>query len=82
MPCIRQLADKNTQIVAMLKPQFEAGKKDINKGVIKNDTVRRRIVRDFENWVKDRFIVIAKADSSVAGGKGNIERFYLLKKTS
>jgi 23S rRNA (cytidine1920-2'-O)/16S rRNA (cytidine1409-2'-O)-methyltransferase len=82
MPCIRQLADKDTQIVAMLKPQFEAGKKDINKGVIKNDTVRRRIVRDFENWVKDRFIVIAKADSSVAGGKGNIERFYLLKKTS
>ena len=38
----KELSNKNTQIVAMLKPQFEAGKHQVNKGVIKNDSVRRQ----------------------------------------
>jgi len=75
----RSLSDKNTQIVAMVKPQFEAGKHQVNKGVIKNDSVRRQILKDFEMWAKDFFIIIDKRDSEVAGTKGNRERFYLLK---
>ena len=80
LPHVAGLVSQDTQIVAMVKPQFEAGAKDINKGVIKNDTVRRRILHDFENWSKELFIVSAKADSQIAGAKGNLERFYLLKK--
>jgi 23S rRNA (cytidine1920-2'-O)/16S rRNA (cytidine1409-2'-O)-methyltransferase len=80
LPHIAALSDKSTQIVAMLKPQFEAGAKDTNKGVIKNDSLRRKILKDFEVWAKDLFIVRAKSDSSVAGAKGNLERFYLLQK--
>jgi predicted rRNA methylase YqxC with S4 and FtsJ domains len=64
----------------MLKPQFEASPKDVNKGVIKNDAVRRRILRDFEDWAKKYFVIKDKADSEVAGAKGNKERFYLLEK--
>jgi 23S rRNA (cytidine1920-2'-O)/16S rRNA (cytidine1409-2'-O)-methyltransferase len=80
LPAIEKLSSKNTQIVAMLKPQFEAGAKDINKGVIKNDSIRRQITKDFELWSKKRFIIQAKADSEITGAKGNLERFYLLKK--
>jgi len=69
-----------TEVIAMLKPQFEAGRDQINRGVIKNDTVRRAILKDFELWAKQRFVILNKADSAVAGGKGNQERFYLLKK--
>lgn len=72
------LTDKNTQIVAMVKPQFEAGRHQVNKGVIKNDTVRRVILKDFEAWAKKLFSIRAKADSEVSGSKGNKERFYLL----
>ena len=72
------LADKNTQIIAMVKPQFEAGKDQTNKGVIKNDSMRRQILRDFEDWSRDYFVIINKRDSDVAGAKGNQERFYLL----
>ncbi len=72
------LVKPSTQIVAMVKPQFEAGKHQINKGIIKNDTVRRRILKDFESWVKQYVLVSAKADSDIAGAKGNHERFYLL----
>ncbi len=76
------LSDEHTQIVAMLKPQFEAGKHQVNKGVIKNDAVRRQILRDFEDWSRRYFVIVDKRDSEVAGTKGNRERFYLLRCTS
>jgi len=78
LPPIIKLAGHKCQIVALLKPQFEAGKQQINRGVVKNDRLRRQILKDFENWVKDLFNIISKADSEIAGSKGNRERFYLL----
>lgn len=75
-----ELASSHTKIIAMLKPQFEAGKGQTNKGIIKNDTIRRQILRDFELWASRYFVVLGKRDSNVAGAKGNLERFYLLKK--
>lgn len=80
LPSVAKLANKNTQIVAMVKPQFEAGREQINKGIIKNDHMRRDILKDFEYWARQTFKVQDKADSEVAGAKGNLERFYLLKK--
>ncbi len=76
------LSDEKTQIVAMVKPQFEAGKDQINKGIIKNDSIRRQILRDFEDWSKKYFVISDKRDSDVAGAKGNQERFYLLIKST
>ena len=73
------LSNENTQIVAMVKPQFEAGKGQTNKGIIKNDAMRRQILKDFEEWSRDYFVINNKRDSDVAGAKGNQERFYLLK---
>ena len=73
------LADSHTQIVAMVKPQFEAGREQTNKGIIKNDAMRRQILRDFEDWSKKYFVIKNKRDSDVSGAKGNQERFYLLK---
>jgi 23S rRNA (cytidine1920-2'-O)/16S rRNA (cytidine1409-2'-O)-methyltransferase len=73
------LSTSNTQIAAMLKPQFEAGKDQVNKGVIKNEAVRRDILKNFEIWAKQYFVIIDKRDSDVAGARGNQERFYLLK---
>jgi len=65
----------------MVKPQFEAGQSRLkHKGVIKNDTMRRAILKDFESWSQEYFKVIKKVDSEVPGSKGNLERFYLLRK--
>ena len=96
------LSDKNTQIVAMVKPQFEVyaehgrstGKYDdpstssgfrnqrlLSKGIVKNDAMRRQILKDFEDWSRKYFVIVSKRDSDVAGAKGNQERFYLLKST-
>lgn len=76
----KNLTAPNTQIVAMLKPQFEAGREQTNKGVIKNDSIRRQILKDFEAWAKHYFVIRNKKDSEVTGSKGNQERFYLLSK--
>lgn len=79
LPHVAKLCNANTQIVAMLKPQFEAGSSFKHKGVIKNDRMRRDILKDFEDWARQSFIIQNKADSQVAGSKGNVERFYLLQ---
>ena len=47
--------------------------------MIKNDSVRRQILKDFETWAKQYFMIVDKRDSEVAGQKGNVERFYKLR---
>lgn len=76
----KHLMQPKTELVAMVKPQFEAGKGQVNKGVIKNDKIRRQILADFETWAKRYFVIIYKRDSQVAGARGNLERFYLLRR--
>ena len=73
------LMNSSTVLIAMVKPQFEAGRHQVNKGIIKNDKVRRQILSDFEDWARKYFVVLDKKDSEVAGSKGNLERFYKLK---
>jgi hypothetical protein len=66
----------------MVKPQFEARMSNAtHKGVIKNEKLRREILKDFEDWAKQSFVIRDKADSDIAGAKGNRERFYLLRST-
>lgn len=80
LPHVAKVSGPNTQIIAMVKPQFEAGKHQINKGIIKNDSVRRQILKDFEVWTSRLFVIVDKRDSQIAGSKGNLERFYVLTK--
>lgn len=81
LPHLSKIIKNNTLVVAMVKPQFEARQSLMkHKGVIKNDTMRRHILKDFETWVHHDWVIQDKADSAVRGAKGNQERFYLLKK--
>ncbi|HEX9153781.1 MAG TPA: TlyA family RNA methyltransferase [Candidatus Saccharimonadales bacterium] len=81
LPHVSKLSTPRTQIVAMVKPQFEAVAGNLkHKGVIKNDRMRRDILKSFEDWARQTFVIIDKADSDIAGSKGNVERFYLLRK--
>ena len=78
LPHIKKIINQNTKIIAMLKPQFEAGDTLKHKGVIKNSKIRKQIIQDFEKWLKDIFVILDSADSGLSGSKGNVERFYLL----
>ena len=64
----------------MLKPQFEATPDQLNKGIVKNEKIRREIIKNFELWLKQNgFILIKKHDNELHGKNGNIERFYWLR---
>ena len=73
-------ANKNTDFLVMLKPQFEAKPEQLNRGVVKNEKMRREIIKNFESFLKkNRFLIVNKRDNILAGKNGNVERFYWLK---
>ena len=76
----QKIVNTKADFLVMLKPQFEAEPDQLVKGVVKNEKMRREILKKFENWLKNNgFLVLKKRDNDVAGKKGNLERFYLLK---
>lgn len=79
LPSVVKIAS-TAQIIAMVKPQFEAGKNGTVNGIVKNNSFRRKILQDFEVWCRTNNLnILNKRDSEVKGSKGNQERFYLLK---
>jgi 23S rRNA (cytidine1920-2'-O)/16S rRNA (cytidine1409-2'-O)-methyltransferase len=74
------IAGLKTDFLVMLKPQFEAKPFQLFKGVVKNEKIRRDIIKDFEAGLKKLgFIILNKRDNEVVGKNGNKERFYFLK---
>lgn len=81
LPSIIKLAD-NALIIAMAKPQFETNNSSLmHQGVIKNERIRRELLYQLEQWLKPKFVILNKADSKIAGAKGNQERFYKLARS-
>ena len=80
LPSVTKLSNKGTLIIAMVKPQFEAGRNGTTNGIVKNNSYRRKILQEFENWCRINNLYIKnKRDSGIKGSKGNQERFYILK---
>ena len=78
----KELVNGQEEFLVMLKPQFEAKPEQLVKGVVKNEKIRREIIKEFEKWlVKNNFVILKKRDNQLAGKNGNKERFYLLKLT-
>ncbi|MBR5408637.1 hypothetical protein IK112_01685 [Candidatus Saccharibacteria bacterium] len=76
----KSIAGENTEYLVMLKPQFEARPEQLVKGVVKNEKIRREIIKEFEMWLKTKgFLILKKRDNEVVGKNGNRERFYYLK---
>lgn len=74
LPIAAQLLAKKGDIVALIKPQFEVGKENIGKGVVR-DPVLHASVRDrIATLGKELgFKVHGPIDSPIEGGDGNIE---------
>lgn len=82
LPVVKKLLSPNAFVLALIKPQFEAGKEHIGKkGVVRDPEVHKEVIR--------RIIVLAKREGFAVGGldfspvkgpEGNIE--YLLYLTT
>lgn len=66
-------------IVALIKPQFEAGRKFVKKGVVKDPNVHAQVVNEIKNYAETLgYHVNEIIQSILKGPKGNIEYFILL----
>ena len=73
-PCVRP----GGTILALIKPQFEAEKKDAPKGVVRDEVVRQAILERMIAFARDRgWTDLRTTDSVLKGPKGNQETFLL-----
>ena len=77
----RVLADQG-QVVALVKPQFEAGREQIGKnGIIRDAKVHQNVLESVTAMaVEEGFSVLGLDFSPIQGGHGNIEFLAYLKK--
>lgn len=77
----KKIVPREADYLVMLKPQFEAKPWQLNRGVVKNERMRREIVREFEEWLRrEGFVTLKKRDNETVGKVGgNRERFYWLR---
>ncbi len=78
LPCIKELLNERGQAVALVKPQFEVGRRGIGKkGIVKDKALREKAVKDVGECAEALgFKVLGIAESPVTGGDGNVE--YLM----
>lgn len=71
----------SSHVVALVKPQFEVGKKvaDKYKGVIRDESIRREVLEDIKNFAGSiGFRVLGTTKSPITGAKGNREHLLYL----
>ncbi|MFC1900951.1 TlyA family RNA methyltransferase [Chloroflexota bacterium] len=83
IPAVMQLLKENGYIIVLIKPQFEARKKEVGKGgVIKQPAMHARVLGRFIAWMTNQKLrLISLAASPILGASGNREFFVLLKLT-
>jgi 23S rRNA (cytidine1920-2'-O)/16S rRNA (cytidine1409-2'-O)-methyltransferase len=68
--------------LVLVKPQFEAGRDEVGRGVVRNPEVHRRVLRDLageaQRWGPSGCRVTGACDSGLPGPKGNREFFLAL----
>jgi len=79
-PALHRNVRPEGKLVAMIKPQFEVGRKEAakTKGVVRDPELRRAAIDDARRDLEEAgFAVEGECDSRLAGPKGNVEAFVL-----
>lgn len=74
LPAALAFAHKPAQLVALIKPQFEAGRSALKKGVVRDAAVRQTVCNDLGAFVASLgWDVLGIIPSPIEGGDGNVE---------
>jgi 23S rRNA (cytidine1920-2'-O)/16S rRNA (cytidine1409-2'-O)-methyltransferase len=70
-----KLAKPGAKLIALIKPQFEAGRAEVGKGgVVRDPEVRTRVCEDAVDWVSSQaWRVLGVTESPITGPEGNVE---------
>jgi 23S rRNA (cytidine1920-2'-O)/16S rRNA (cytidine1409-2'-O)-methyltransferase len=82
-PAIASLLPEGGLLIALVKPQFEAGRDEARRarGVIKDPEVRARAIADARSAIEAHgFQTLGECDSSLPGPKGNLEHFVYARR--
>jgi len=80
LPPLKSILKQQGQVIALIKPQFEADRKNVGaKGVIADETIHRKVLKNTTRFISENGFSIKELDvSPIVGGKGNIEFLTLL----
>lgn len=83
IPALISCLKKNGKIACLIKPQFEAGKKALNKnGIVTSQKEHSKVLKELTDFFINCGVdVMGIVPSAVKGGDGNIEYLALLVKT-
>lgn len=81
-PAVLNLIKENGSIVALIKPQFEAGREKIGKkGVVREKSTHEEVINNIVNFVKKEGIKVIDIEySPIKGPEGNIEYLIYITK--
>lgn len=84
LPSALDLAKPGADLVALIKPQFEAGREHVGKGgLVKDPEVIARVEGEIVDFLEaSGWSVQGLAESPIAGGEGQIERLVWAQKKS
>jgi 23S rRNA (cytidine1920-2'-O)/16S rRNA (cytidine1409-2'-O)-methyltransferase len=70
-----KLARPGAKLVALIKPQFEAGREEVGKGgVVRDPVVHDRVCAQARAWVESQgWAVLGITPSPITGPEGNVE---------
>jgi len=70
-----KLAKPDAKLVALIKPQFEAGREEVGKGgVVRDPAVHERVCGEARAWVESQgWTVLGVVPSPITGPEGNVE---------
>ncbi len=81
LPRALTMAAKGAWLVALVKPQFEAGKENIGKGgIVRNEAVARAALDSIAQFLAEHWTVLGTMDSPILGGAGNREFLIAARK--
>jgi len=76
-PVLKTILDEHAEVIALIKPQFEAGKDQVGKGIIRDAAIHKDVLKKICSFVQEvGFRIHGLHYSPIKGSKGNIE--YLL----
>ena len=75
IPPVLNLLKPTARIVALVKPQFEAGRGQVGRGgVVKDTSVHRQVLLDFARWARAQGLaLLGLTPSPIRGPAGNVE---------
>lgn len=84
LPVLKGIICENGDVLALIKPQFEAHREDVGeKGIIRSQDTHKKVLEDILLFATETGYDVAALDfSPITGGEGNVEFLAHLKSVS